>query len=242
MDALGNELNRLLVGTYRAAGKIEEIMLDDLSGGKLSLSEMRLIECVGSGRRRGRTVTELSQDLDITLPSVTAMVKRLTAKGYLVKQKATEDGRRVIIRLTDAGYLAEYKNTGNRTSGRTPGVLEINGQETGDLFGDGIVISTPIGSTGYSLSAGGPILMDGLEAMLVTPICAHTLHFRPMVCSMDSVVSVTMDGKGVLAADGDRFRSVSRGDRITVTRSGQSTKLMTFRNRNLFRLISEKLT
>ena len=120
--------------------------------------------------------------------------------------------------------------------------LEINGQETGDLFGDGIVISTPIGSTGYSLSAGGPILMDGLEAMLVTPICAHTLHFRPMVCSMDSVVSVTMDGKGVLAADGDRFRSVSRGDRITVTRSGQSTKLMTFRNRNLFRLISEKLT
>ena len=84
--------------------------------------------------------------------------------------------------------------------------------------------------------------MDGLEAMLVTPICAHTLHFRPMVCSMDSVVSVTMDGKGVLAADGDRFRSVSRGDRITVTRSGQSTKLMTFRNRNLFRLISEKLT
>ena len=106
MDALGNELNRLLVGTYRAAGKIEEIMLDDLSGGKLSLSEMRLLECVGSGRRRGRTVTELSQDLDITLPSVTAMVKRLMAKGYLVKQKATEDGRQVIIRLTDAGYQA----------------------------------------------------------------------------------------------------------------------------------------
>ncbi len=119
--------------------------------------------------------------------------------------------------------------------------LEINGQAAGDLFGDGLVISTSIGSTGYSLSAGGPILMDGLEAMIVTPICAHTLHFRPVVCSMDSRVSITMDGKGVLAADGDRFRSVSRGDRITVTRSHRSTKLMTFRNRNLFRLISEKL-
>ena len=67
---------------------------------------MHCIECVGSGRRRGRTVTEISQELDITLPSVTAMVKRLTAKGYLVKQKATEDGRQVIIRLTDAGYQA----------------------------------------------------------------------------------------------------------------------------------------
>ena len=106
MDALGNELNRLLVGTYRAAGKIEEIMLNDLSGGKLSLSEMRLIECVGNGRRRGRTVTEVSQELDITLPSVTATVKRLVGKGYLIKQKAPEDGRQVIVRLTDAGYQA----------------------------------------------------------------------------------------------------------------------------------------
>ena len=106
MDALGNELNRLLVGTYRAAGKIEEIMLDDLSGGKLSLSEMRLIECVGSGRRRGRTVTEISQELDITLPSVTSMVNRLANKGYVAKERACEDGRRVIIRLTEAGYQA----------------------------------------------------------------------------------------------------------------------------------------
>ena len=120
--------------------------------------------------------------------------------------------------------------------------LEINGQNTGDLFGDGLVISTSIGSTGYSLSAGGPILADGLEAMIVTPICAHTLHFRPVVCSMDSIVTITMDGKGVLASDGDRFRSVSRGDRITVARSLKSTRLMTFRNRNLFHLISEKLT
>ena len=119
--------------------------------------------------------------------------------------------------------------------------LAINGQETGNLFGDGLVISTSIGSTGYSLSAGGPILADGLEAMIVTPICAHTLHFRPVVCSLDSSISIVMDGKGVLAADGDRFRSVARGDRITVTRSNQSVKLMTFRHRNLFRLISEKL-
>jgi DNA-binding MarR family transcriptional regulator len=106
MDALGNELNRLLVGTYRAAGKIEEIMLEDLSDGKLTLSEMRLIECVGSGRRRGRTVTEISQELDITLPSVTAMVKRLERKGYVVRQRGASDGRQVDVRLTDAGFHA----------------------------------------------------------------------------------------------------------------------------------------
>ncbi|MBQ6235155.1 MAG: NAD(+)/NADH kinase [Clostridia bacterium] len=119
--------------------------------------------------------------------------------------------------------------------------LEINGQSTGDLFGDGLIVATSTGATGYSLSAGGPIVADGLETMVVTPICAHTLHFRPVVCSMGSTVEVVMDGKGVLAADGDRFRAVSRNDRITVTRSSQVTKLMTFRDRNLFRLISEKL-
>ena len=106
MDALGNELNRLLVDTYRAAGKIETVMLEDLSGGRLSLSEMRLIECVGDGRQRGRTVTEISQELDITLPSVTSMVKRLETKGYVVKQRGNEDGRQVNIRLTDVGFQA----------------------------------------------------------------------------------------------------------------------------------------
>lgn len=120
--------------------------------------------------------------------------------------------------------------------------LSVDGQETGDLFGDGLIVATSTGATGYSLSAGGPIVFDGLEATLITPICAHTLQFRPVVCSMDSCISITMDGKGHLAADGDRFRTVTRGDRIMITRSEHVTKIMTFRNRNLFRLISEKLT
>ena len=106
MDALGNELIRLLVGTSRAAGKIEQIMLEDLSDGKLSLAEMRAIECVGNGRQRGRTVTEISQELDITPPSVTAMMKRLEAKGYVTRRRGAADGRQVHIRLTDAGNHA----------------------------------------------------------------------------------------------------------------------------------------
>lgn len=134
--------------------------------------------------------------------------------------------------------LLVYKSS---FSGVTELTLEINGQQMGNLFGDGIVVATSIGSTGYSLSAGGPILADGLDALVVTPICAHTLHFRPTVCSLDSTVAIRMEGKGYLAADGDRFAMVSRGDRITVTRSASVVKLMTFQKRNLFRLISEKL-
>ena len=119
--------------------------------------------------------------------------------------------------------------------------LEIDGQPAGVLNGDGIVVATAIGSTGYSLSAGGPIIADGLSAMLLTPICAHTLRLRPVVASVNSVVTMRMDDGGFLASDGDRFCSVKSGDRITVTRSAHCVKLLKFKERNLFHLISEKL-
>ena len=117
----------------------------------------------------------------------------------------------------------------------------IDGQTAGDLSGDGIVVATSTGATGYSLSAGGPIVADGLEAMVITPICAHTLHFRPIVASMNAEITMCMADGGVLAADGDRFRAVENGDRITVRRSERTVRLLTFGTRNLFRLISEKL-
>ena len=120
--------------------------------------------------------------------------------------------------------------------------LAINGQTVGDLFGDGITVSTSTGATGYSLSAGGPIIADGLDAMVITPICAHTLHFRPIVAASDAVVTMTMADRGFVAADGDRFCAVRQGDRISVTRSNRTVPIMTFQTRNLFRLISEKLT
>ena len=87
MDAFGEELNTLLVDTYRSVGKIEEIMLKDLSAGKLSIGEMHTIESVGRGGAKGRTITEISQELGVTLPSVPAVIKRLEQKGYVAKEK-----------------------------------------------------------------------------------------------------------------------------------------------------------
>lgn len=167
-------------------------------------------------------------------------VQRILAGAYSIEERkmlsVSVNGEPLRDCFND---LLVYKHS---FSGVVQFSLEMNEQGTGDLFGDGLVIATSIGTTGYSLSAGGPILADGLEAMVVTPICAHTLHFRPVVCAMDSSVTITMNGKGFLAADGDRFRTVSKGDRIKVTQSERVTRLMKFQNRNLFRLISEKLT
>lgn len=135
--------------------------------------------------------------------------------------------------------LLVYKKT---FSGVARISFAIDGQEAGALSGDGIIVATATGATGYSLSAGGPIVASGLDAMVITPICAHTLQFRPIVAPMDAGLSMCMDDGGVLAADGDRFGSVEHGDVISVRRSRHTVRMLTFRERNLFRLISEKLT
>lgn len=127
-------------------------------------------------------------------------------------------------------------------SGVTRIAFSIDGQAAGDLSGDGIVVATATGATGYSLSAGGPIVADGLDAMVITPICAHTLQLRPIVAPMTAMIAMRMDDGGFLAADGDRFCTVENGDVVTVRKSAHTVRLVTFKARNLFRLISQKLT
>ena len=66
----------------------------------------------------------------------------------------------------------------------------VDGQHLGDCVSDGLVVSTPTGSTAYSLSAGGPILSQKMEGIVITPICPHSLSFRPIVIRADSVVEL----------------------------------------------------
>ena len=120
--------------------------------------------------------------------------------------------------------------------------FSVNDDRVGTLFGDGLVIATPTGSTGYSLSAGGPILSAGLDAMLITPICPHTLHMRPVVASMNARVTVYISDNCFVASDGDEIAQLKKGDVLTITRSPYRTRILTFEKRNPFRLIAEKLT
>ena len=107
MDPYLTELNELLVRAYRSIVKVEEVMLRDLSDARLTISEMHLLERIGTDRALGRTVTDLAQELDITLPSVTVALKRLEKKGYVTKDRCSEDGRRVRVKLTGEGQRAE---------------------------------------------------------------------------------------------------------------------------------------
>ena len=107
MDPFLHSLNEMLTTAYRSICKVEEVMLRKLSNGDLSLHEMHMLESIGKHNGQNVTITDLAQDLDITPPSVTAMVKRLENKGFITKSRSGEDARRVCILLTEQGRRAE---------------------------------------------------------------------------------------------------------------------------------------
>lgn len=100
--------------------------------------------------------------------------------------------------------------------------FEVDGVEVGSYLADGLIISTPTGATGYSLSAGGPLVMPEVEALLATPICAHTLAMRPLVVGRDACIEarVARVGKGTaLVLDGQVEQPLLDGDIVRVSRS-----------------------
>ncbi len=103
MDEFSRELNQLLVCTYRDVGKLEEGMLHSLDGMEVSIGELHLMEAIGESKDRGVLICELAQRMELTPPTVTVAVNKLSQKGYVVKTKSTVDKRSVIVTLTRAG-------------------------------------------------------------------------------------------------------------------------------------------
>ena len=107
MDPFATELNLLFMHTYRSIHNVEEAMLKSLSNGSLSIGEMHIIECIGRGGNNGASITAIAQDMEISLPSATVAVKKLEKKGFVLKSRGAEDGRRVYMKLTETGRRAE---------------------------------------------------------------------------------------------------------------------------------------
>ena len=107
-------------------------------------------------------------------------------------------------------------------------ILEIDSKPVSRLWGDGIVLATPTGSTAYAFSAGGPVIWPSVEALLVVPISAHALFAKPLVVDTKSVIAIEVpqDGSnGHLTADGRRSFDLSPGMRIEVRKSSSYVNL-----------------
>ena len=120
----------------------------------------------------------------------------------------------------------------------------IDGQLVATFRADGVIVSTPTGSTAYNLAANGPIVMPSVNCMLVTPICPHLLTIRPMVMPGDSSITVKVEGvpnQIVLTVDGQEAVDLQLGDEVQCCRSKGRVRLLRLRPNGLFNVLRSKL-
>jgi NAD+ kinase len=165
----------------------------------------------------------------------TEAVRRVLDHDYEIKERLTlevavfVDGKEV-FRTWALNEATVEKNARERM---LEVVLEIEGHPLSSFGCDGVVISTPTGSTAYAFSAGGPVVWPSVEALLVVPLSAHALFARPLVVKPDAMVAVEVlqrsAGHGILWCDGRRSWELPPGARVEVTKSSQPVKLARLR-------------
>lgn len=120
--------------------------------------------------------------------------------------------------------------------------LSIGGALADRVACDGMLVSTPTGSTSYSLSAGGPILSPKLKCLLATPICPHSLHSRTLVVSEDDeiIIRPTAPGGIVLTTDGVQLREIDNGEMVRIKRSRHVARFIRFHENYFYPLLRSK--
>lgn len=120
----------------------------------------------------------------------------------------------------------------------------INGMNADWYYGDGILVSSPTGSTAYSLSAGGPLVMPDFPCMILTPICVHSLHVRPFVIAADATVCIDVVGGRAanLSVDGQTHHRVEEKQHVEVVQSPHAARLIRFAPNDFFRVLRNKLS
>lgn len=144
--------------------------------------------------------------------------------------------------LNDAAFHRHYDETADNNVVAI--VAEIDGKRVDKIVGDGIIVSTPTGSTAYSLSAGGPILTPNISAFILTPVCAHSLHNRPVVYPDSSAMRICLAEEGAsltLYCDGKYIGIVGRGDEVVLRRAKFAVKFIKRKDSNFFDKLLFKL-
>lgn len=122
--------------------------------------------------------------------------------------------------------------------------IYVDDQFYSTIPADGLIVSSPTGSTAYSLSAGGPLVPPDLELMLVTPICPHTLTSRPLVVSAEKSIKVkflSYHKESMLTLDGQHGFQLQQEDEIVIKKAAFTAKFVKLTGRNFFTLVRKKL-
>jgi NAD+ kinase len=158
-------------------------------------------------------------------------VRRVIARDYLVEERMTlsvrvKRGSEVVFETWALNEATVEKASRERM---LEVVIEVDGRPLSSFGCDGVVVSTPTGSTAYAFSAGGPVIWPSVEAITMVPLSAHALFARPIVVGPDSSLAVEVlkrtDATGVLWCDGRRTHDLEPGARVVVRRSSVPVRL-----------------
>jgi NAD+ kinase len=162
-------------------------------------------------------------------------IERVAKRDYLVKERLTLDVS-VLLEGNEVYRSWALNEAAVEKSAREKMlevVVEIDGRPLSSFGCDGIVISTPTGSTAYAFSAGGPVVWPSVDALLLVPLSAHALFSRPLVINPSSLLAVEVlqrsPGNGVLWCDGRRSTELPPGARVEVRKSAKPVKLARLR-------------
>lgn len=172
-------------------------------------------------------------------------LNRLLEDDCVIEERMMIEGR-VGDELT-ATALNEIVVTGTRPMQFISVSVSVNGQFLTKVSGDGILVATPTGSTGYNMSAGGPIINPTSQIMILTPICAHSMLNRSIAFSSEDTITITVEegrhGESQqleVVFDGATKMTLVSGDSITVKKSGSATKIVKLTGESFLETLQNK--
>ncbi len=180
-------------------------------------------------------VDELESRLGKILSGDYRIERRLLLSGYVRNEKGEHFlGNAVNDVVVTNGGVARMLHMG----------LSVNDTHLSDFQADGIIVSSPTGSTAYSLSAGGPIMNPNIRALLLTPICAHTFQMRPLVVGEDDIIQIKASASKqdvIVTFDGQESHQIKPGDEVIIRKADSMAKIVKFDDKDYYQVLRSKL-
>lgn len=173
-------------------------------------------------------------------------LERLLAGDYLIEERMMLQARVISSSGVQRSFLA--LNDVVVTKGSFARMINLRASVGEELIGtysaDGILVASPTGSTAYSLSAGGPILVPDMHALIITPICSHAIDTRPLVVSDNKQISIQLTSRNLdvkMTVDGHSGIKLKEDDLVIVSKAQVVAKLIRFDQYKFFHILSEKM-
>ncbi len=230
--------------THEEIAKLVDIIL--VFGGDGTFLGVARIACKNGTPILGINLGGLGFLTEVTVDEIQAMAERIISGDYEIEKRKML--RASIRRGQETIESYDVLNDVVINKGAVARVIDlsiyIEGSHVTTYKADGIILSTPTGSTAYNLSAGGPIVHPGLRVIIITPICPHTLTNRPLIVPSDMKVEIkvsTHEPDTYLTLDGQIGVRLNSGDFVEVHKSESSVKLIKSPFRDFFTILKTKL-